>query len=266
MPTRSASSSCSGPTAPCERVLHPSLPGHPGHDIARRQMRAFGGMVSFTLRGGEQAALEVCTRTRVFTLAESLGGVESLIEHPGRMTHAATAGSSNEVPGDLVRLSVGLEAVDDLVDDLDGALDSVGLITSPATGRSRPASGSAARTSSSDSSAVRLRAALRALLGVAPRSQQPGALGVEHDHEGLRAGVEVEPEVRAPLRRGRVGGPRPRPSGSGGTASARCRRARCCCTIRVTKASTYLIVPAHPGKRLRAALRFREEWPSVHGE
>ena len=106
-------------------VLHPSLPGHPGHDIARRQMRAFGGMVSFTLRGGEQAALEICTRTRVFLLAESLGGVESLIEHPARMTHAATAGSSNEVPGDLVRLSIGLESADDLVDDLDRALSSL---------------------------------------------------------------------------------------------------------------------------------------------
>ena len=105
-----------------QRVLHPSLAGHVGHEVARRQMRAFGGMVSFTLRGGEQAALEVCTRTRIFTLAESLGGVESLIEHPARMTHASTAGSSNEVPGDLVRLSVGLEAVDDLVDDLDRAL------------------------------------------------------------------------------------------------------------------------------------------------
>ncbi len=108
-----------------ERVLHPSLASHPGHDVARRQMRAFGGMVSFTLRGGEQAALDLCTRTRLFTLAESLGGVESLIEHPGRMTHAATAGSSNEVPGDLVRLSVGLEAVDDIRNDLRRALDTV---------------------------------------------------------------------------------------------------------------------------------------------
>jgi cystathionine gamma-synthase len=107
------------------QVLHPSLASHPGHDVARRQMRAFGGMVSFTLRGGEQAALDVCTRTRLVTLAESLGGVESLIEHPGRMTHAATAGSSNEVPGDLVRLSVGIEAVDDILDDLRGALDTV---------------------------------------------------------------------------------------------------------------------------------------------
>jgi cystathionine gamma-synthase len=106
-------------------VLHPSLPGHRGHDVARRQMRAFGGMVSFTLTGGEGAALEVCARTRLFTLAESLGAVESLIEHPGRMTHASTAGTSSEVPGDLVRLSVGLESVDDLVDDLRGALDSL---------------------------------------------------------------------------------------------------------------------------------------------
>ena len=107
------------------QVLHPSLASHPGHDVARRQMRAFGGMVSFTVHGGEQAAVDVCGRTRIFTLAESLGGVESLIEHPGRMTHASTAGSTNEVPGDLVRLSVGLEAVDDLVDDLGRALDTV---------------------------------------------------------------------------------------------------------------------------------------------
>jgi cystathionine gamma-synthase len=106
-------------------VLHPSLSSHRGHEIARRQMRAAGGMVSFTLRGGEQAALDVCGRTRVFTLAESLGGVESLIEHPGRMTHASAAGTSNEVPGDLVRLSVGLEAVEDLVADLSDALDTV---------------------------------------------------------------------------------------------------------------------------------------------
>jgi cystathionine gamma-synthase len=106
-------------------VLHPSLSSHRGHEIARRQMRAFGGMVSFTLRGGEQAALDVCGRTRVFTLAESLGGVESLIEHPGRMTHASAAGTSNEVPSDLVRLSIGLEAVKDLVDDLSQSLDTV---------------------------------------------------------------------------------------------------------------------------------------------
>jgi len=106
-------------------VLHPSLESHRGHLVASRQMRGFGGMVSFTLRGGEQAALELCTRTRLFTLAESLGGVESLIEHPGKMTHASAAGTTNEVPGDLVRLSVGVEALDDLVADLAGALDSV---------------------------------------------------------------------------------------------------------------------------------------------
>jgi cystathionine gamma-synthase len=106
-------------------VLHPSIPSHPGHEAARRQMRAFGGMVSFTLRGGERAAVELCARTRVFTLAESLGAVESLIEHPGKMTHASTAGTSNEVPGDLVRLSVGLETVDDLLSDLRQALDGL---------------------------------------------------------------------------------------------------------------------------------------------
>ena len=88
-------------------------------------MRAFGGMVSFTVRGGEHAAVELCSRTRVFTLAESLGGVESLIEHPARMTHASTAGTSNEVPGDLVRLSVGLETIDDLLHDLKHALTNL---------------------------------------------------------------------------------------------------------------------------------------------
>jgi len=108
-----------------DRVLHPSLPAHPGHAVARKQMRAFGGVVSFTLRGGEEAAVELCSRTRLFTLAESLGAVESLIEHPGRMTHASTAGTSNEVPGELVRLSVGLETAEDLVNDLRAALDSL---------------------------------------------------------------------------------------------------------------------------------------------
>ncbi len=85
-------------------------------------MRGFGGMVSFTLRGGEETALEVCGRAEVFTLGESLGGVESLIEHPGRMTHASVAGSPLEVPGDLVRLSVGIEDIDDLIADLAQAL------------------------------------------------------------------------------------------------------------------------------------------------
>jgi cystathionine gamma-synthase len=103
-------------------VLWPGLPDHPGYDVAQRQMRAPGGMVSFRLRGGEAAALEVCRRTRVFTLAESLGGVESLVEHPGRMTHASTAGSPLEVPADLVRLSVGIETGADLVADLEQAL------------------------------------------------------------------------------------------------------------------------------------------------
>jgi len=103
-------------------VLYPGLPSHPGHEIAARQMSAFGGMVSMRLAGGEAAALEVCRRTEVFTLAESLGAVESLIEHPGRMTHASVAGSGNEVPGDLVRLSVGIEDIDDLLVDLQQSL------------------------------------------------------------------------------------------------------------------------------------------------
>ncbi|MDQ1466165.1 MAG: cystathionine gamma-synthase [Actinomycetota bacterium] len=106
-----------------ERVLYPGLADHPGHAAAVRQMRGFGGMVSFLARGGEPAAVELVARTRVFTLAESLGAVESLIEHPGRMTHASAAGSPLEVPGALVRLSIGLETVDDLLDDLRQALD-----------------------------------------------------------------------------------------------------------------------------------------------
>jgi cystathionine gamma-synthase len=104
-------------------VLYPGLPDHPGHEIAARQMSGFGGMLSFRLRGGEEAALRVCERAQLFTLAESLGGVESLIEHPGRMTHASAAGSPLEVPSDLVRLSVGIEDVDDLLADLEQAMD-----------------------------------------------------------------------------------------------------------------------------------------------
>jgi cystathionine gamma-synthase len=104
------------------QVLYPGLPEHPGHEIAAKQMRGFGGMVSFRVSGGETAALDLVNRTEIFTLAESLGGVESLIEHPGRMTHASVAGSPLEVPGDLIRLSVGLENVRDLLADLQQAL------------------------------------------------------------------------------------------------------------------------------------------------
>jgi cystathionine gamma-synthase len=103
-------------------VLYPGLPAHPGHKTAQEQMRAFGGMVSFRLLAGEEAAVRACGRTRLFTLAESLGGVESLIEHPGRMTHASVAGSALEVPPDLIRLSVGIEDCDDLLGDLRQAL------------------------------------------------------------------------------------------------------------------------------------------------
>ena len=106
-------------------VLYPGLPDHPGHEIASKQMRQPGGMVSLQLAGGEAAALELCRRTKVFTLGESLGGVESLIEHPGRMTHASAAGSQLEVPSDLVRLSVGIETVEDLLEDLRQALEGL---------------------------------------------------------------------------------------------------------------------------------------------
>jgi cystathionine gamma-synthase len=104
-------------------VLYPGLPSHPGHEVAARQMSGFGGMVSVRMRAGRQAARDLCARTKVFILAESLGGVESLIEHPSAMTHASTAGSQLEVPDDLVRLSVGIEDVADLLGDLEQALE-----------------------------------------------------------------------------------------------------------------------------------------------
>jgi cystathionine gamma-synthase len=106
-----------------DHVYYPGLPAHPGHDIAARQMRRFGGMVSFTLREGENAALAVAGATRLFTLAESLGAVESLIEHPHRMTHASVVGSPLAVDPALVRLSVGIETVEDLLRDLSRALE-----------------------------------------------------------------------------------------------------------------------------------------------
>jgi cystathionine gamma-synthase len=109
-----------------DRVLYPQLPDHPGHAAAVRQMRDFGGMVSFTATGGEAAALRIAERTQLFTLAESLGAVESLIEHPARMTHASVAGSALAVDPALLRLSVGLESSDDLVADLHEALDAAG--------------------------------------------------------------------------------------------------------------------------------------------
>ncbi len=104
-------------------VYYPGLPGHPGHEVAARQMRRFGGMVSFRMRRGEDAAVKAVAAVRLWTLGESLGGVESLIEHPGRMTHASVTGTALEVPADLVRLSVGIEDVEDLVADLREALD-----------------------------------------------------------------------------------------------------------------------------------------------
>jgi cystathionine gamma-synthase len=104
------------------KVHYPGLADHPGHATAARQMRRFGGMVSFQAAGGESAAVEICGATRTWILGESLGGVESLIEHPARMTHASVRGTQLEVPPDLVRLSVGIEDVDDLIDDLDQAL------------------------------------------------------------------------------------------------------------------------------------------------
>jgi cystathionine beta-lyase/cystathionine gamma-synthase len=104
-----------------QKVLYPGLPDHPGHEIAARQMSDFGGMVSF-LAGSEEEAVALVARTKLFQLAESLGGVESLIEHPARMTHASTADAPFAAPRNLVRLSVGIESADDLVADLEQAL------------------------------------------------------------------------------------------------------------------------------------------------
>ena len=103
------------------QVLYPGLPSHPGHEAARRQMRDFGGMISFLVET-EEEAVELVARTKLFLLAESLGGVESLIEHPARMTHASTADAPFAAPRELVRLSVGIESVDDLIADLESAL------------------------------------------------------------------------------------------------------------------------------------------------
>ena len=108
-----------------ERVIYPGLESHPQHSLARSQMRSFGGMISLILRGGEQAAREMARRTRLFILAESLGGIESLIEVPAAMTHMSVVGSKLEVPGGLVRLSVGIEEINDLLADLDQALDGL---------------------------------------------------------------------------------------------------------------------------------------------
>ena len=104
------------------QVIYPGLGEHPGHAVAGKQMKRYGGIVSFRVAAGEEQALETCARAKVFTLAESLGGIESLIEHPGRMTHASVAGTELEVPSDLIRLSVGIETADDLLADLDHAL------------------------------------------------------------------------------------------------------------------------------------------------
>ncbi len=104
-----------------EQVLYPGLPTHPGHTIAARQMRDFGGMISFLVES-EEEAVELVARTKLFKLAESLGGVESLIEHPARMTHASTADAPFAAPRNLVRLSVGIESAEDLIADLEAAL------------------------------------------------------------------------------------------------------------------------------------------------
>ncbi len=107
-----------------KQVFYPGLEGHKGHAIAKHQMKDFGGMVSFTASGGRQEAEKISASTKVFTLAESLGAVESLIEHPGAMTHASVAGSPLEVPEDLIRISIGIESIEDLLEDLENALSA----------------------------------------------------------------------------------------------------------------------------------------------
>ncbi len=152
-----------------ERVLYPGLPDHPGHDIAARQMDGFGGMISF-LSGSEDEAVALVARTRIWTLAESLGGVESLIEHPGRMTHASTADSPFAAPATLVRLSVGIEAADDLVADLDQALSlpqQRGLTRRYAAMSSAP---SCSSRSTSATTARRLAPKRAATTRIAPRA------------------------------------------------------------------------------------------------
>lgn len=108
-----------------DTVIYPGLESHPDYKVAAKQMRGFGGMLSFTVKGGEGAALQLVTKTKLFTLAESLGAVESLIEHPGKMTHASVAGSPLEVDSALIRVSVGIETKQDLIDDLGQALQSI---------------------------------------------------------------------------------------------------------------------------------------------
>src|SRR5687768_15278684 len=105
-----------------ERVRYPGLPSHPQHDLAGKQMRCFGGMISFDVKGGLEQARCIVEKTRIFALAESLGGVESLIEHPGIMTHASVANSPLQVPDNLIRLSVGIENAEDLIRDLSNAM------------------------------------------------------------------------------------------------------------------------------------------------
>jgi cystathionine gamma-synthase len=109
------------------RVIYPGLPSHPQHELAARQMHSFGGMISLIMRDGERAAKDFARRTKLFTLAESLGGIESLIEVPAAMTHMSVVGSKLEVPGGLVRLSVGIEDVADLRADLDQAIAAVSI-------------------------------------------------------------------------------------------------------------------------------------------
>jgi cystathionine gamma-synthase len=154
------------------KVLYPGLPDHPGHEVAAKQMRRFGGMVSFLVAGDREAALRVCGATKLFTLAESLGGVESLIEHPGAMTHLSVAGSALEVPGALVRLSVGIEDVEDLVEDLCAALDAA-FVPERLTPVARPSAGAQPRAGAPGSSGSRSAGDAGSGTTMSPGATQP---------------------------------------------------------------------------------------------
>ena len=191
-----------------ERVLYPGLPSHPGHAIAARQMRNFGGMVSFLL-ADEQEAVDLVGRTKIWKLAESLGGVESLIEHPARMTHASTADAPFAVPPTLIRLSVGIESAEDLVDDLDVALPAArahDATRSTSTTRRRgssPPTCSRRTTAPRSSTAARRRRVAHLKAGLAERGLE--LTDIRHlllshihlDHAGA-AGVLVREHPAAP--------------------------------------------------------------------
>ena len=192
-------------------VLYPGLASHPGHDLAAKQMSGFGGMVSFSLAGGEAAARKVCAATRLFALGGSLGGVESLISYPPTMSHFAMQGTELAADPALVRLSVGIEAATDLIADLDQALASLSLVPDP--GRPRAGVGPPARPP-----AVRI--------AVVDRVDRRPARGRRHQRDGQVDAAAVAGRGGANRSRGWCGGAGV--CGSGSSISSRCcRPVRC---------------------------------------